>query len=219
MKLLLRNNKNYAHLFNKNLYDIFIGENIAHKEFIIDSKKIHFIILFFTHTIQSEIVVKLTKSGAKVQIIGIVLGKNNSNISLNTSQIHIAPTTSSNLIIKSVCDDQAMFQYKGVIRIEKNATQADAYQKNDNLLISENAVVKSSPTLEILNDKVLCKHGVTISTLDTQQLFYLTTRGIDLITASNMIIEGFLKNVVDHIEEVSVYKKIVQEFTKRIYLQ
>jgi Fe-S cluster assembly protein SufD len=86
-----------------------------------------------------------------------------------------------------------------MIRVEKDAQRTDAYQKNDNLMLSEHARADSIPGLEIEANDVRCTHGATAGQVDKEMVFYLRARGIDRETAVRLIVEGFFAHVFDRI--------------------
>ena len=80
----------------------------------------------------------------------LFVGKKADDFQLKTNQYHIAPNSTSNLLIKGVFDDKSQFIYQGLIKIEKSGQKSHAYQKNKNLILSEKVYVDSRPFLEIL---------------------------------------------------------------------
>lgn len=123
---------------------------------------------------------------------------------IHTEQVHIAPDSYSDLLLLSVMKDSSSLAFAGKIRIEKNAQKSHAYQKNQNLILSENAFVDSRPILEILADDVFCTHGSTTGPLSNDQLLYLQIRGIKKQSAQNLLIEGFRNKVYDRIKQLGV---------------
>ncbi len=97
--------------------------------------------------------------------------------------------------------EDAKFSYDGLIRIEKQAQQSNAYQKNDNLIISPNARVETKPELEIIANDVKCSHGATVSRIDDSMLFYMMSRGVAREEAKELFIKGFLSEVLSRIPE------------------
>ena len=90
--------------------------------------------------------------------------------------------------------------FDGRILVEKQAQRSDAVLTNDNLVLSRDAEIDTKPQLEIHADDVRCSHGTTVGRLDPQQLFYLRSRGIDTLTARNMLCLGFAGEVLDTID-------------------
>jgi Fe-S cluster assembly protein SufD len=86
-----------------------------------------------------------------------------------------------------------------MIRVEKDAQKTDAYQKDDNLILSADARADSIPGLEIEANDVRCTHGATAGQVDADMIFYAQARGVDRETAIRLIVEGFFANVYDRI--------------------
>lgn len=148
--------------------------------------------------------VRLVGRGATAQIIGIVVGRGKGYISLHTLQHHEAPETTSNLLVKGVLYDEATFTYDGAIRVDPKAQKTDAYQRNENLLLSARAHAESKPTLEILANDVRCTHGATIGPISEEQLWYLATRGVAKKNAEHLIVSGFLGHALEKVTDLSV---------------
>lgn len=132
-----------------------------------------------------------------VQIIGAYLGKGSEDKKLQTTQHHTCPSASSNLLIKGVFEDEAKFEYKGLIRIEKDCNGCHAYQKNHNLTLSDKVTIKTEPHLEILSHDVQCAHGSATGGPNKENLFYLSSRGITREDSTHLLKEGFLSEIYD----------------------
>ncbi|KKR87331.1 hypothetical protein A2875_02880 [Candidatus Gottesmanbacteria bacterium RIFCSPHIGHO2_01_FULL_46_14] len=143
-----------------------------------------------------RIYVKCNKPGSRADIVGVVVGNDNDHITLHTLQHHKQPDATSNLIVKSLLTGNASFVYDGAIRVEPKAQKTDAYQRNENLLLSDKAHVESKPKLEILANDVRCTHGATTGSVREDELWYLATRGIAKKEATYLIAQGFLESVV-----------------------
>ena len=148
--------------------------------------------------------IRLTGRGATAQIIGIIFSRGKGHISLHTLQLHEAPETTSNLLVKAVLADESTFLYDGAIRVEPMAQKTDAYQRNENLLLSSGAHAESKPTLEILANDVRCTHGATVGPIPEEQLWYLATRGIAKKNAEQLIVSGFLGHALEKVSDLSV---------------
>ena len=135
-----------------------------------------------------------------LEILGIVIGKGDDIFNINTDQIHIAPKSSSNLLVKGILYDRAKLQLKGLIKIEKTGQKTKAYQKNQNILMSKDAFVDTKPYLEILADDVFCTHGSTTGKIDKNALFYMNSRSINKKKAEDLIVRGFLNEVFDKLK-------------------
>jgi len=112
----------------------------------------------------------------------------------NTRQDHLASNTISDLLFKGVLSKNAYALWQGNIFVGDGTHGVDGYQMNRNLLLGENVQAQSIPGLEILTDDVKCSHGVAMSNIDEDQLFYLSSRGIDETTAARLIVGGFIED-------------------------
>ena len=130
-----------------------------------------------------------------------------------TKQHHKTGNTTSDLLFKNVLRDQAVSNYAGVIKVEKNANGTNAYQANRNLVLSKEVRCDTRPILEIESNQLRCTHGATVGQLEEQQLFYLRSRGLTTELARDVLIEAFLEPVLARIQVEAVQK----EFAKLIH--
>jgi len=130
---------------------------------------------------------------AESRMSGFMLGAGAQHFDLHTTHHHKSDETFSNLDFRVVLKDKAQSAYTGLIRIEKNARNCEAYQENRNLLLDKGTRAESIPELEILNDEVHCTHGATMGPIDPEMIYYLQSRGIPENKAEQMIIEGFME--------------------------
>jgi Fe-S cluster assembly protein SufD len=144
---------------------------------------------------------RLTGEGARSDLLALAAAHRSQEFDARTLQDHIAPHAASDLLYKNALDDRARCTFGGLIRVEPHAHFTDAYQKVRNLLLSDDAEANSMPGLEILADNVRCTHGATSGQIDEEELFYMRTRGIRLKSAQRLIVAGFLKEVIDRLEE------------------
>lgn len=176
------------------------------------SKKEHLtIILLATQAANYTLQVKLTGVGAEADILGIVLGNDAFEVRINTLQDHQAPNTTSNLLIKSALSGRSKLFYEGFIKVQKNAQKTNAYQRNENLMLSTDVKAESKPALEILANDVRCTHSATIGKVDPELMYYLQSRGIGHKKATALIVTGFFQPVLDKIMDAGIRKQIVQK--------
>ena len=119
-----------------------------------------------------------------------------------TLQDHLEPHTTSDLLYKNALTDVSKTIFAGLIRVEPKAQHTDAYQKVRNLMLSDDAEADSMPGLEILADEVRCTHGATSGHIDSEEMFYLMSRGIDPKSAQELIVHGFLNEVLERLSDV-----------------
>lgn len=160
--------------------------------------------------VSSKISVHLAGKNSSATILGLVIARDNADIQLHTMQYHDAPDTMSNLLVKIVLDGNATSSVEGGIRVELGAQKTNAYQRNENLMLSPRAHATSKPSLEILADDVRCTHGATVGPISEEELWYLATRGISKEQAEPLIISGFLKKGIDIIEDERVADSVFQ---------
>jgi Fe-S cluster assembly protein SufD len=123
----------------------------------------------------------------------------------NTTDIrHAAPETTSSETYKGVLDDQAHGVFQGRITVHPGAQKIDGHQLNKTILLSDRTEMDTKPELEIYADDVKCSHGATVGELDENAVFYLRTRGIGLAEARQMLVEGFIEDLVGTVEEPAV---------------
>lgn len=193
---------------------IIIDKLLKNQEFMVgDSETKTFVIFLADKKNQIgklKVIIKGNKSN--VAILGIIVGSGKQKIDLYTLQDHLKPESISDLFIKSVLFDEAKFNYQGLIKIEKGAQKSNAYQKNQNLLMSPHAWADSRPYLEILANDVRCTHGATVGKIDRDQLYYLQTRGLSTKEATQLIIEGYCNEVLERIPN----DKIRDEINKKL---
>lgn len=164
--------------------------------------------VFFLFNYSGNLSINITKEKSNVFIYGIYIGRKSATFNLHTVQQHIAGSSISDLLIRGVFFDASKFLYQGLIKIHKKAQLSNAYQKNQNLIMSPEAFVDSRPFLEIEANDVRCTHGSTTGGLDKEQLYYLEARGIERKKAEKLLIEGFIEEVFIKIREVVTDKKV-----------
>jgi Fe-S cluster assembly protein SufD len=143
--------------------------------------------------------VALVGQGAAAQVNGVMFTTGRQQLAYFTRQDHAAPHTTSDLLYKGGLRGRSRIVWKGMIRVEKDAQRTDAYQKNDNLVLSDGARADSIPGLEIEASDVRCTHGATAGRVDEDMIFYAQARGVPRATAIRLIVEGFFANVYDRI--------------------
>lgn len=163
--------------------------------------------IFYLHNFSGELNIAIESKDAEVYIFGIYIGRGAANFKVNTIQNHKVGENVSDLLIKGVFFDESKFIYEGLIRIEKKAQKSNAYQKNQNLMMSPKVFVDSRPFLEILANDVRCTHGSTTGKLDAEQIYYLQSRGLNIKKAEKVLIEGFVEDVFNKIEALG-YKNL-----------
>ncbi|MBR9700705.1 SufD family Fe-S cluster assembly protein [Candidatus Woesearchaeota archaeon] len=155
----------------------------------------------------------LEGEGADAEFHSVLFGTGTDKFKVTSEMDHKASHTTSNMLTRAVMLCESHGEYSGTIRIAPNAKNCDAYQKEDTLLLSEEARMDAEPNLEIQNEDVRCSHGVSIGQLDEEKLFYLKSRGIPQDVAVKLVINGFFDEVLDKMGEHS--QEVKEELLKR----
>ncbi len=121
------------------------------------------------------------------------------------------PYCTTRQLHKCIIDDRAHGVFNGKVFVPKSAQLTDAGQLNRNLLLSPKARVDTKPQLEIVADNVKCTHGATVSQLDTDEVFYLQSRGIDAASAQKLLVYAFAYEILDQIP-VDSLKQTLSDF-------
>lgn len=158
----------------------------------------------YFNNISGTISCRIEAENIKLYMVGLYDTKGKDKYTVRTEQIHLSPNSFSDLFVLSVADESSSLSFSGLIRIEKDAQQSHAYQKNQNLLLSGDAFVDSRPILEILANDVFCTHGSTTGPISKDQLYYLQTKGLSLQQAKELSITGFKNQVVDKLADLGV---------------
>lgn len=135
----------------------------------------------------------LEGDGARGSVISIAVGGKNQFQDNGARMIHIGKNTSSNIISKSICKNGGVANYRGTVRVMKEAENAHAHVECDTLIIDSKSKSDTYPKNEIRNASSFIEHEATVSKINEDQLFYLMSRGLNEEEATNSIIMGFIE--------------------------
>ena len=138
----------------------------------------------------------LGADGGEVRLDGLYITGGSQHVDHHTLIDHASPHCASHELYKGVLDDRSRGVFDGTIIVRPDAQKSDAHQTNRNLLVSEEALVDTTPRLQILADDVKCTHAATIGQIDEDAMFYLRTRAISQETARNLLIQAFVSEVL-----------------------
>lgn len=147
--------------------------------------------------IEEHVTTYLAGSGASATFHGCFLGKDAEEYDVRSSMIHAGDRSSSTMLTRAALTGESKGSSDGLIRIAKDAKGCDAYQRGEAVLLSKGARMRAQPNLEIGNEDVKCSHGVSLTRLDDEQLFYFKARGIGKRDATRLIVAGFFAAVID----------------------
>ena len=126
---------------------------------------------------------------------------------------HRKPYTNSRLYYKGILDGRSRAVFGGTVYVQRGAIKVDSHQEDKNLVLSPDAEVDSKPSLFIWADDVKCGHGATAGNIDLDTVFYMRSRGIDLETASRLLIYGFASEIIDAVED-----DFLRNYLERLFL-
>ena len=160
-----------------------------------------------TSLLRNNLNVALDGSNIESHLYGLYLSGGHQLVDNHTTVDHRKPHCQSNELYKGVMQDEAIGVFNGKIFVRKDAQKTNAFQKNNNLMLSKKAVVDSKPQLEIFADDVKCSHGSTIGQFNEEALFYLKSRGIGDEKARALLVHAFAFDVTEKfpIPEVKSY--------------
>ncbi len=159
---------------------------------------------------------KLAGPGSEARVTGGYASGPGQHLDYDTTQEHAAPNTFSDLAFRGVLAAGSTAVWRGMIRVDPGAQNTDAFQESRNLLLSTDAHADAIPGLEIEADDVRCTHAAAIAQIDKDQLFYLTSRGLDPAAAKQLIIEGFLESLVERLAEGPVRDEVSAALERRL---
>lgn len=161
--------------------------------------------------------IELAGEGAEVEVLGLLLTQGKEKLKIKIRLVHRKLNTNSDALIKAVAKDGSKVELTGMIKIQKEAQKTQAFLREDVLIASTRAQAELAPNLEIEADDVSASHAATAGKIDEEQLFYLMSRGMEKETAELLIIEGFLREVVEKIKDKKVRQKMDRKVKEKVY--
>ena len=159
---------------------------------------------------------KLAGQGSSARVTGAYAGDGRQHLDFDTTQEHAAPHTNSDLAFRGVLTDRATSVWSGMIKVDRDAQQTDAFQESRNLLLSTKSHADAIPGLEIEADDVRCTHAAAVAQVDREQLYYLTSRGLPAEVATRLVVEGFLSELVERVPEGPIREQLAESLEGRL---
>ncbi|MFB6140134.1 MAG: Fe-S cluster assembly protein SufD [Halosimplex sp.] len=150
---------------------------------------------------KSSVETRLLGEGSESRIVGAFFGHDDQHFDINSRVWHENEHTTADLVTRGVLDDEARSVYEGVQHVGREAWDTNSYQRENTLMLSDDSEADASPKLIINNHDTEASHSATVGQVDAEELFYMTSRGVDEERAKNMLVEGFFVPVL---EEVAV---------------
>ncbi len=151
----------------------------------------------------------------EAQLNGVYMPIGNEHVDNVIRVHHEQPDCHSDQFYKGLALDKAKAAFAGKIFVYKDAQRTNAFQTNNNLLLSDDAEIDSKPELEIYADDVKCSHGATCGELDPVALFYLRSRGLDRDEAESLLTYAFAAEVLERFSDQAVMKLAQERLVAR----
>jgi Fe-S cluster assembly protein SufD len=154
----------------------------------------------------------LDGDSAETKMVGAFYGHDDQHFDIDARVWHNAEHTTADLVTRGVIDDRARSVYEGVQNVGADAWDTNSYQRENTLMLSDESEADASPKLIINNHDTEASHSATVGQVDQQDLFYMTSRGVNERLAKNMLVEGFYVPVLEEIE----VEELREELTTRV---
>jgi Fe-S cluster assembly protein SufD len=149
---------------------------------------------------KTSIETSLDGDASETKIVGAFYGHEDQHFDVDARVWHNDEHTTADLVTRGVIDDQARSVYEGVQNVGRDAWNTNSYQRENTLMLSDESEADASPKLIINNHDTEASHSATVGQVDAQDLFYMTSRGVNEGLAKNMLVDGFFVPVLDEIE-------------------
>lgn len=166
--------------------------------------------------VRNDLQARLEEDHTETHLYGLYLTAGEQLVDNHTLVDHQKPHCYSNELYKGVLLEQSTGVFNGKVYVHRDAQKTNAFQQNNNLVISKKATIDSKPELEIFADDVKCSHGSTVGQFSEEALFYLRARGIGEATAKALLINAFAFDVTEKIKHASVTAHINQQISQHI---
>jgi Fe-S cluster assembly protein SufD len=225
-----------AKIFINNLTEVVVEENAFFDHHVLQtaqagtrlvhqtdvSQKRHSVYSNYTFSmpkadlIRNNLNVSLDADQTETHLYGLYLGEDQQLIDNHSFINHRKPHCNSNEIYKGVLLDKAVGVFNGKVFVNQEAQKTNAFQQNNNLLLSNKATINTKPQLEIFADDVKCSHGATVGQLSKEAMFYLQSRGIGEVAARALLVNAFAFDVTEKIKIPALEQHINHLITKYI---
>ena len=147
---------------------------------------------------------------------GVTIIGNKQHVDHNTMVHHIEPNCESHQDYKGIYNDSSTGVFNGKVLVNKEAQKTNAFQANNNILVSDKASINTKPQLEIFADDVKCSHGCTIGQLDESAMFYMRSRGIPEKEAKGLLMYAFSNNVLSSVKIPEIKQRITKIIANKL---
>jgi Fe-S cluster assembly protein SufD len=178
---------------------------------------------FFSNTytmcgriVRNDLHVKISGENCYTELNGLYLPDREQHFDNNIFIDHNVGHSQSNQFYRGILDNNATSVFTGKVHINKLAEKTNAFQKNNNILLSKQAKIHSKPQLIIDNDDVSASHGSTVGQLNKEALFYMQSRGIGKEQAQTLLLTAFANEILNKIKVQQFFNYISYYVEKRL---
>ncbi|MFT6197910.1 MAG: Fe-S cluster assembly protein SufD, partial [Nonlabens sp.] len=147
---------------------------------------------------------------------GVTIIQGKQHVDHSTLVHHTAPNCESFQEYKQIFDERAVGVFHGKVLVDRIAQKINAYQQNNNILVSDTSTINAKPQLEIFADDVKCSHGCTIGQLDDEALFYMRARGIPKKEARALLMFAFANSVLETVKIPEIKSRITKLIANKL---
>jgi Fe-S cluster assembly protein SufD len=163
-----------------------------------------------------DLSVLLDGPGASCVLDGLYVASDEQHFDHHTFVDHRQPHGTSLQRYKGILDGRSRGVFDGRVAVRKDAQKTNAHQENRNLILSDQALAHTKPSLNIEADDVKCSHGATVGQLEEDPLFYLRSRGIDERTARSILTYAFAREMLERIGSEPLRRRLAEEALRRL---
>ncbi len=166
--------------------------------------------------IRNNLTINLEDENCEGYMYGLFLLDGKTHVDNNTTVDHLKAHSYSNELYKGILDEHSTGIFNGKIYVRQDAQKTNAFQSNNNILLSEDTTLHTKPQLEIWADDVKCSHGCTSGQLDEDAIFYLRARGIKEKNAKAMLLNAFATETMEYVKVEAIKNEIQGLIDKKL---
>jgi Fe-S cluster assembly protein SufD len=165
---------------------------------------------------KSSVETNLDGEGSETKTVGAFFGHEDQHFDIAARVWHNTAHTNADLVTRGVLDDEARSVYEGVQDVGRDAWDTNSYQRENTLMLSDESEADASPKLIINNHDTEASHSATVGQIDEEDMFYMTSRGLDDVSARNMLVEGFFVPVLEEVEVEELREDLETRIEQRL---
>ena len=177
---------------------------------------LHVISGFLSQNLKADLKVNLNGENARAMVNAIVVSNDQQQQTVDVHMTHYAPRSYGDMYNVGISNGYGRVTLNGIEKIEKGMKQANAFQTLKGIILSDFSMVDVNPILLIDEYDVKAGHGATVGKIEEQQLYYLQSRGLSKIDAEKLIIKGYIKPILDEINDQVLVDRLETTIYERI---